>query len=85
MLSHSAAGTGDTHLFEDETTKNSFRNKKICPKNGNDIDENYNRFVDEVKILFDISHKNIVRIYNHYLYPDYKLDIFKWSILKALT
>ena len=67
-----SGGTGDTHLFEDETTNTLFAIKKYAPKEGNDIEENYERFVQEVKILFNISHKNIVRIYSHYLYPEFK-------------
>ena len=62
-------GTGDTLLFKDETTDMLFAIKKYVPKDKRYIDEYYERFVDEIKILFNISHPNIVRIYNYYLYP----------------
>ena len=62
-------GTGDTYLFKDETTDILFAIKKYAPKDLRFIDEHYSRFVDEIKILFNISHPNIVRIYNYYLYP----------------
>lgn len=62
-------GTGDTHLFKDETTEMLFAIKKYVPKDTRFIDDHYKRFVDEIKILFNISHPNIVRIYNYYLYP----------------
>lgn len=65
-------GTGDTHLFKDETTDMLFAIKKYVPKDARFIDEHYKRFVDEIKILFNISHPNIVRIYNYYLYPKAK-------------
>lgn len=65
-------GTGDTHLFEDETTDMLFAIKKYAPKDLNYLDEFYSRFVDEIKILFKISHPNIVRIYNYYLYSEFK-------------
>ena len=65
-------GTGDTYLFKDETTDILFAIKKYVPKDKSFIDECYNRFVDEIKILFNISHPNIVRIYNYYLYPNLK-------------
>jgi eukaryotic-like serine/threonine-protein kinase len=65
-------GTGDTHLFKDETTDMLFAFKKYVPKDSNYIDELYERFVDEIKILFTISHPNIVRVYNYYLYPEIK-------------
>lgn len=65
-----SGGTGETHLFEDPTTNIKFAIKKYVPAVGNDRNECYKRFVDEIKILFDLSHPNIVRIYNYYLYPD---------------
>ena len=65
-------GTGDTHLFKDETTDMLFAIKKYVPKDARLIDDCYSRFVDEIKILFNISHPNIVRIYNYYLYPESK-------------
>lgn len=65
-------GTGETYLFKDETTDMLFAIKKYAPKDSRFIDEYYKRFVDEIKILFNISHPNIVRIYNYYLYPTSK-------------
>ena len=56
-------GTGDTYLFKDETTDMLFAIKKYVPKDPQYIDDHYKRFVDEIKILFNISHPNIVRIY----------------------
>ena len=35
-------------------------------------DEFYNRFVDEIKIMYSVYHNNIVRIYDYFLYPEYK-------------
>ncbi|MDP4182108.1 MAG: hypothetical protein Q8942_13590 [Bacillota bacterium] len=48
-------GTGDTHLFLDETTGIYFVIKKYVPKDLNFIHEHYKRFVDEIKILFKID------------------------------
>ncbi len=62
-------GAGQAHLFLDETTGTLFAFKKYSPKNSRRTDDFYRRFVDEIKILFGLSHPNIVRVYNHYLYP----------------
>jgi len=67
-----SGGTGDTFLFKDETTDMLFAFKKYSPKGSNDIEENYGRFVEEIKILFKLTHPNIVRVYNYYLYPQAK-------------
>ena len=78
-------GTGDTHLFRDETTDMLFAFKKYSPKDTAYIDEYYERFVDEIKILFKISHPNIVRIYNYYLYPESKLGYLQMEYIKGVS
>jgi len=80
-----AGGTGDTHLFEDETTDMLFAFKKYSPKDTNYIEEHYNRFVDEIKILFKISYPNIVRVYNYYLYPESKLGYLQMEYIDGVT
>jgi len=80
-----SGGTGDTHLFTDETTDIHFAIKKYVPKGTNDIDENYIRFVDEIKILFKLSHPNIVRIYNYYLYPEFKVGYLQMEYVTGTT
>lgn len=62
-------GAGDTHLLKDNTTDMMFAFKKYNPKDEKHKKELYRRFVNEIKILFQLSHPNIVRIYNYYLYP----------------
>ncbi|PFK46730.1 serine/threonine protein kinase [Priestia megaterium] len=78
-------GTGDTHLFKDETTDMLFAFKKYAPKDSNYIDEHYSRFVDEIKILFKISHPNIVRVYNYYLYPENKLGYLQMEYIDGFS
>jgi serine/threonine-protein kinase len=65
-----SGGTGDTHLFIDEITDMLFAIKKFVPKDINCRDDHFRRFVDEIKILMKLSHPNIVRVYNYYLYPE---------------
>jgi eukaryotic-like serine/threonine-protein kinase len=78
-------GTGDAHLFIDETTDMLFAIKKYSPKDTNFIEEHYDRFVDEIKILFNLTHSNIVRIYNYYLYPEYKLGYLQMEYIDGET
>lgn len=78
-------GTGDTHLFKDETTQMYFAIKKYLPKDQRYVDELYKRFVDEIKILFNISHPNIVRIYNYYLYPHKKTGFLQMEYIDGKT
>lgn len=54
-----AGGTGDTHLFKDETTDMLFAFKKYVPKDARFVDEHYSRFVDEIKYCL-ISHIQIL-------------------------
>ena len=77
-------GTGDTHLFKDETTNIHFAIKKYSPKDASRIDEYYIRFVDEIKILFNIAHPNVVRIYNYYLYPSDKLGYLQMEFVEGI-
>lgn len=79
-----AGGTGDTHLFKDETTDMLFALKKYVPKDARFVDEHYSRFVDEIKILLNISHPNIVRIYNYYLYPQAKTGFLQMEYVDGI-
>lgn len=78
-------GTGDTYLFKDETTDMLFAIKKYVPKDVRYVDDHYARFVDEIKILFNISHPNIVRIYNYYLYPSAKTGFLQMEYVNGKT
>lgn len=77
-------GTGDTHLFKDETTDMLFAFKKYVPKDKKFIDDYYYRFVDEIKILLNISHPNIVRIYNYYLYPQARTGFLQMEFVDGI-
>lgn len=81
-----SGGTGNTHLFKDETTDMLFAIKKYepAPQNIEFKEELYNRFVDEIKILFKISHPNIVRIYDYYLYPIPKVGYLQMEYISGM-
>ena len=78
-------GTGSTFLLFDESVEQYFAFKKYDPYNEDMRDELYDRFVNEIKILFHISHPNIVRVYNHYLYPDKKIGYIQMEYIEGTT
>lgn len=63
-------GTGSTHLVRDEESGLLYAIKKYSPIPGNDRDECYKRFIDEGRLLIELTHPNIVRVYDCYLYPN---------------
>lgn len=78
-------GTGDTHLFLDKTTDIKFAIKKYLPCQTEFKKELYERFVNEIKILFKISHPNIVRIYNYYLYPEFYVGYLQMEYIQGVS
>lgn len=65
-------GTGKTLLMRDTTINELFVCKKYDPVQKEYEDDFYERFVDEIKIMYSVYHNNIVRIYDYFLYPEYK-------------
>ena len=80
-----SGGTGVIYLFKDNTTDTLFAFKKYRSLDPARVDEYYKRFVDEVKILFNLSHPNIVRVYNHYLYPPQKTGYLQMEYVVGQT
>jgi len=78
-------GTGETKLFYDQSIDMHFAIKKYNPKPGNDRDECYKKFVDEIKILFQLFHENIVRIYYYYLYPINKIGYIQMEYIDGTS
>lgn len=60
--------TGNTYVIRDEALSEDFVCKKYVTFPSLQIDY-YQRFVEEIKILYKVSHPNIVRIFTYYLYP----------------
>ncbi|MDR1317293.1 MAG: protein kinase family protein [Spirochaetales bacterium] len=63
-------GTAITVLLKDELIDKEYVCKKYLPIKGINPKEYFNNFLTEIKLLHEISHPNIVRVYNYYLYPE---------------
>ncbi|WP_025742937.1 protein kinase family protein [Aquimarina pacifica] len=63
-------GTGRTVLLEDEIINERFVCKKYSPFYEEHKKLFFNNFKDEIKLLHLLNHKNIVRVFNYYLYPE---------------
>lgn len=63
-------GCGATVLLEDPTIGLHVVCKKYQPMYGDHAGELFERFVGEVRVLYRLSHPNVVRVYNHYIYPE---------------
>ena len=76
---------GETHLFHDTVTDMHFAIKKHAPKITTHSADEYRRFIEEVKILFRLSHPNIVRAYDYCLYPEERTGYLQMEYVKGIT
>lgn len=60
---------GETVLLKDDLIDENFVCKKLSPISEEYRIDFYKNFVREIKLLHKILHKNVVRIFNFYLYP----------------
>lgn len=61
---------GKTVLLKDPFIDELFVAKKYEPEDDSDKKPFFKNFLDEIKILYKLNHKNIVRIFNYYAYED---------------
>ena len=78
-------GTGKTVLLKDEIIDEVFVCKKYSPYNKEDKEQYFKYFIDEIKILHCIYHKNIVRVFNYYLYPEVKTGYILMEFVNGAT
>jgi serine/threonine-protein kinase len=62
--------TGKTILLKDEIIDETFVCKKYSTYYPEHQHQYFEPFKKEIKILHKVYHKNIVRVFNYYLYPD---------------
>ena len=65
-------GLGKTVLVLDPEMGEEFVCKKYSPYDDALKEEYYSYFKNEIKVMFQVNHPNIVRIFNYYLYPEFK-------------
>ena len=78
-------GTGKTILIKDDVIDEYFVCKKYSPYYEEDADIYYSNFLTEIKILHRLFHKNIVRVFSYYLYPDSKTGYILMDYIKGAT
>lgn len=61
---------GKTVLLQDPFIDELFVAKKYEPESEDIKERFYKNFLDEIKILYKLNHRNIVRIYNYYAYEN---------------
>ena len=61
---------GKTVLLQDPFIDELFVAKKYEPEYEEIKEQFYKKFLDEIKILYKLNHRNIVRIYNYYAYEN---------------
>jgi len=61
---------GKTVLLYDAQIEEHFVCKKYTPYSEESRKELFTNFMREIKLLHEIHHENIVRVFNYYLYPD---------------
>ena len=61
---------GQTVLLRDELLDQDFVCKKYSPLQGLDRSALFQNFVLEIKLLYELHHVNVLRVFNHYLYPE---------------
>lgn len=63
-----AGSFGKTVVLQDPFIDELFVAKKYEPDDDEDQKEFYNSFLQEIKIMYKLYHKNVVRIFNYYPY-----------------
>ncbi len=76
---------GQTVLLQDPFIDELFVAKKYEPEYKSLKKEFYQNFLDEIKILYKINHKNIVRIYNYYAFENYYTGYIIMEYINGIT
>lgn len=61
---------GETVLLRDEVIESYFVCKKYSPITESLRQELFKNFLREIKLLHEVHHQNVVRVFNYYVYPE---------------
>jgi len=61
---------GETVLLRDDLIDSHFVCKKYSPIDESLRQELFRNFLREIKLLHELHHQNVVRVFNYYVYPD---------------
>ena len=61
---------GQTVLLRDEMIGSDFVCKKYVPFSESHRQELFKSFLREIKLLHEVHHNNVVRVFNYYVYPE---------------
>ncbi len=61
---------GETILLRDDIIDSEIVCKKYAPFDQSLTKELFGNFLREIKLLYEVHHLNVVRVFNHYVYPD---------------
>lgn len=61
---------GKTVLLHDDTIEEDFVCKKYSPIYEDMKEELFKNFIQEIKLLHLLFHRNVVRVFNYYIYPE---------------
>ncbi len=78
-------GTGKTVLIKDDIINEVFVCKKYSPIYKEYQEMYFKYFIDEIKLLHTIYHKNIVRVFNYYLYPEQKTGYILMEYINGIN
>lgn len=78
-------GTGRTVLLLDEIIEEQFVCKKYSTYFEEDQKTYFQNFIDEIKLLHLLYHKNVVRVFNYYLYPEFTTGYILMEYIEGET
>ena len=73
---------GKTVLLHDDFIDENFVCKKYCPFSEDHRQELFTNFIREIKLLHQVYHENVVRVFNYYLslLPQHFLCVFNYYL-----